>query len=110
MDVDMRSESPDALNKVVADFHAIVQEAVAEENAARSTKEGKVEAEVTLIGDRPSGETPVNSSIVQNATAVLKSFGLTPHYSISSTTRTSPSVSAFPPLRSAADRANERTP
>jgi acetylornithine deacetylase/succinyl-diaminopimelate desuccinylase-like protein len=85
MDVDMRSESPDALNKVVAEFQAIVQEAVAEENAARSTKEGKIEAEVKLIGDRPSGETPVNSSIVQSATGILKAFGLAPHYSISST-------------------------
>src|SRR4026209_2089039 len=36
MDVDMRSESPDALNNVVTEFQAIVQEAVAEENAARS--------------------------------------------------------------------------
>jgi len=85
MDVDMRSESPDALNTVVAQFQAIIQKAVAEENAARSTTEGKIEAEVTLIGDRPSGETPVNSPLVQSATAVVKTFGLTPHYSISST-------------------------
>jgi len=85
MDVDMRSESPDALNTVVAQFQAIIQKAVAEENAARSTTEGKIEAEVTLIGDRPSGETPVNSPLVQTATAVVKTFGLTPHYSISST-------------------------
>ena len=85
MDVDMRSESPDALNTLVADFQAVVREAVASENAARSTKEGKVEADVKLIGDRPSGETPVNSPLVQNATAVLKAFGLTPHYGISST-------------------------
>jgi len=85
MDVDMRSESPDALNKLVADFQAVVREAVAQENAARSTKEGKVEADVKLIGDRPSGETPVNSPLVQSATAVLKSFGLTPRYGISST-------------------------
>jgi len=49
MDVDMRSESPDALNKVVAEFQAIVRDAVAQENAARSTKEGKVEADVKLI-------------------------------------------------------------
>jgi tripeptide aminopeptidase len=85
MDVDMRSESPDALNKLVADFQAVVREAVAEENAARSTKEGKVEADVKLIGDRPSGETPVNSPLVQSATAVVKAFGLTPHFNISST-------------------------
>jgi tripeptide aminopeptidase len=85
MDVDMRSESPDALNKVVADFQALVREAVDEENTARSTKEGKIVADVKLIGDRPSGGTPANSPLVQSATAVLKAFGLTPHYSISST-------------------------
>jgi len=85
MDVDMRSESPDALNTLVADFQAVVREAVAQENAARSTKEGKIEAEVKLIGDRPSGETPINSPLVQSATAVVKAFGLTPRYSISST-------------------------
>ena len=85
MDVDMRSESPEALNKVVAEFRAIIREAVADENAARSTKEGKIDADVNLIGDRPSGETPVSSPLVQRATAVLKTFGLTPNYSISST-------------------------
>lgn len=85
MDVDMRSESPDALNHVVADFQALVREAVDEENTARSTKEGKIVADVKLIGDRPSGETPVTSPLVQSATAVVKTFGLTPHYSISST-------------------------
>ena len=85
MDMDMRSESPEALNKVVADFQAIVRDAVNEENAARSTKEGKLVADVKLIGDRPSGETPVSSPLVQNATGVLKAFGLTPHYGISST-------------------------
>ena len=85
MDVDMRSESPDALNKLVADFQAVVREAVVHENAARSTKEGKIEADVKLIGDRPSGETPVHSPLVQSATAVVKTFGLTPRYGISST-------------------------
>ena len=85
MDVDMRSESPDALNKLVAEFQNVIREAVADENAARSTKEGKVEAEVTLIGDRPSGETPVSSLLVQSADAVVKVFGLTPHHGISST-------------------------
>jgi acetylornithine deacetylase/succinyl-diaminopimelate desuccinylase-like protein len=85
MDVDMRSESPEALNTLVAEFQAIVRESVDEENATRSTKEGKVAADVKLIGDRPSGETPVSSPLVQQATAVLKTFGLTPNYSISST-------------------------
>jgi tripeptide aminopeptidase len=85
MDVDMRSESPAALNKVVAEFQATIRKAVADENAARSTKEGQIDADVKLIGDRPSGETPVNSPLVQSATAVLRTFGLTANYGISST-------------------------
>jgi len=85
MDVDMRSESPDALNKLVAEFQTIVREAVDDENTTRSTREGKVVADVKLIGDRPSGETAVSSPLVQSASAVLHAFGLTPSYSISST-------------------------
>jgi tripeptide aminopeptidase len=98
MDVDMRSESPDALNKLVAEFQGIVREAVAQENAARSTKEGKVEADVKLIGDRPSGETPVSSPLVQSTTAVVKAFGLTPNYSISSTDSNIPISLGLPAL------------
>jgi di/tripeptidase len=85
MDVDMRSESPDALNKLVAEFQNVVRDAVAEENKARSTKEGKIEAEVRLIGDRPSGETPLSSPLVQSADTVLKAFGVKPQHGISST-------------------------
>ena len=85
MDIDMRSESPDALNKLVADFKTVVLQAVAEENATRSTTQGKVDADIKLIGDRPSGETPVSSPLVQSATTVVKTFGLTAEYSISST-------------------------
>jgi tripeptide aminopeptidase len=98
MDVDMRSESPDALNTLVAEFQGIVREAVAQENAARSTKEGKVEADVKLIGDRPSGETPVSSPLVQSTTAVVKAFGLTPNYSISSTDSNIPISLGLPAL------------
>ena len=109
MDVDMRSESPDALNKLVAEFHAIVREAVKEENAARSTKEGKIEADVKLIGDRPSGETPVNAPLVQSATAVVKTFALTPQYSISSTDSNVPISLGIPAItigRGASERSH----
>jgi tripeptide aminopeptidase len=85
MDVDMRSESCAELKKVNEAFLAIVKQAVDEENGARSTREGKIEADPKLIGDRPCGETPASSPIVQTTTAVVKAFGLTPNYSISST-------------------------
>ena len=85
MDVDMRSESPGELNKLVTTFQTIIREAVDEENRTRSTAQGKVGADVKLIGDRPSGETAISSSLVQSTTAAVKAFGLTPTYGIGST-------------------------
>jgi tripeptide aminopeptidase len=85
MDVDLRSESCAELKKVNDAFLALLRQAVDEENAARSTREGKVDADPKLIGDRPCGETPLSSPIVQTATAVVKALGLTPRYGISST-------------------------
>jgi tripeptide aminopeptidase len=85
MDVDMRSESPGELNKLMTAFQAIIREAVDEENRTRSTAQGKVGADVKLIGDRPSGETAITSSLVQSTTATVKAFGLTPIYGIGST-------------------------
>jgi tripeptide aminopeptidase len=85
MDVDMRSESCAELKKLNESFLAIVKQAVDEENGARSTREGKVAADPKLIGDRPCGSTPTSAPIVQTTTAVVKAFGLTPTYSVSST-------------------------
>lgn len=85
MDVDMRSESPEELRKLVDAFQRVVREAVDEENKARSTTEGRIAADVKLIGDRPAGETPLSSSLVEITTAAVKAYGLKPTYSISST-------------------------
>lgn len=85
MVIDMRSTDCGELKKLDAQFLGVVREAVEEENAARSTREGKVSADPTLIGDRPCGETALTSPIVQTTSAVVKAFGLTPSYGISST-------------------------
>jgi len=85
MDIDMRSESPAELQQLDASFKALVTEAVAEENAARSTAKGTITAEVTLTGDRPSGQTASSQAIVQIASASVRAFGLTPRSTFSST-------------------------
>jgi len=85
MVVDMRSVDCGELKKVDAQFLALVREAVDEENAARSTREGKIAADPKLIGDRPCGETALDSPIVRMTTAVVQAFGLKPSYGISST-------------------------
>ena len=98
MDVDMRSESCAELKKVNESFLVIVKQAVDEENGARSTREGKIQADPKLIGDRPCGETPATSPIVQTATAVVKAFGLAPNYSISSTDSNVPMNMGIPAI------------
>lgn len=85
MDVDMRSEACAELKSLEELFLEIVNGAAIEENAVRSTREGKITADPKLIGDRPCGETPMNSPIVRTATAVVQAFGLKPNYGVSST-------------------------
>jgi tripeptide aminopeptidase len=85
MDVDMRSESPVELNKIVESFQGIIRQAVDEENQTRSTANGKIEADVKLIGDRPAGETSVSSPLVQTTAAAVKAFGMKPSYDVEST-------------------------
>jgi tripeptide aminopeptidase len=85
MDVDMRSESRDELNKIDAAFKALVTGAVNDENAARSTAKGKITVDVKLTGDRPSGQTPATSRLVEIASASVRHFGLAPSLTYSST-------------------------
>jgi tripeptide aminopeptidase len=85
MDVDMRSESCDELEKVDEAFLAILRNAVEAENGARSTREGRVSVDPQLIGDRPCGQTPHDSPLVRVVSSVVQAFGLKPSYGISST-------------------------
>jgi acetylornithine deacetylase/succinyl-diaminopimelate desuccinylase-like protein len=85
MVVDMRSVNCGELERVDEQFLTIVREAVDEENAARSTREGSITADPKLIGDRPCGATAMDAPIVQATTAAVTAFGLTPSYGISST-------------------------
>jgi acetylornithine deacetylase/succinyl-diaminopimelate desuccinylase-like protein len=78
LEVDMRSESREELEKLESRFKAIVEAAVANENTARSTRQGPVTAEVKLIGDRPTGATRRDSEIVQLAAASARAAGMAP--------------------------------
>lgn len=98
MVVDLRSVSCAELKKVNGAFLALVRQAADEENAARSTREGRVTADPTVIGDRPCGETPLDAPILQTATAVVKAFGLRPSYGISSTDSNVPMSLGIPAI------------
>ena len=85
MDVDLRSESCAELKKIDDAFLRIVREAADEENRTRSTREGRIEVDPKVIGERPCGATALDAPIVQSASAAVRAFGLTPGYTISST-------------------------
>ena len=85
MVVDMRSESRDELETLVEIFLDLVHEAVEEENVTRSISEGQIELEMTLVGDRPSGQTSESANIVKFAVAAFEAFGIRPTFRISST-------------------------
>lgn len=85
MDVDLRSESPEQLDKLAEAFVAQMRAAADDENLIRSTAQGRIEVTAKLTGERPSGTTSLNSPLVQIASAVVQKFGMTPTHSISST-------------------------
>jgi tripeptide aminopeptidase len=55
------------------------------ENKARSTREGRIQSDPQLIGDRPCGQTPHEAPLVRTVTSAVQAFGLKPSYGISST-------------------------
>ena len=85
MEIDLRSESAVELEKLTETMMGLLNQAVTEENKARSTRQGALTLDLKLVGDRPTGETPRDSRIVQTAAAAVRAAGLTPAFGISST-------------------------
>ncbi len=98
VEFDMRSEDPAELGKVETQFKTIVQASVDAENAARDTKEGKIVADLKLIGDRPAGSTPATAEIVRIATGIITAKGMTPKASFSSTDSNLPMSLGIPAI------------
>jgi len=78
MDVDLRSASGDELRRLDAFFRRAVGEAVDNENANSRKGDSSLQANLQVIGNRPSGETPPDAPIVEMASAATRSLGFTP--------------------------------
>jgi tripeptide aminopeptidase len=99
MEVDLRSQSAPELARLEREFLAGVEAAVAAENAARSTREGPVAAEVVPIGDRPAGHTAPGAAIVQLAVAAVAAHGYAPRQEYSSTDANIPMSLGIPAIK-----------
>jgi acetylornithine deacetylase/succinyl-diaminopimelate desuccinylase-like protein len=85
MDVDLRSAGAEELQRLDAFFRRAAREACDDENAGRRAGERPLELDMKLIGDRPSGETPVDSPIVRMAEEATRALGFSPRLDRSST-------------------------
>ena len=75
IEVDLRSESAPELLKLDAFFRRAVREATEDENVVRRAGDKPLELTVLLIGERPGGKTPTNSTLVQSALEATKAVG-----------------------------------
>ncbi len=98
MEVDLRSEAPGELDKLDAAFKSAIEQAVDDENRARSTSQGRIAVDVALTGERPSGQTSASSALVQTASAAVRATGLQPAYGWSSTDANLPMSLGIPAI------------
>ena len=83
--VDIRSVSSDEIAKLEAYLKRVVEIAAREENSLRSMSGTSLTYEFEQVGDRPSGETPVNSTLVRSAIDCSRALGIEPRLDCSST-------------------------
>jgi len=85
MEVDLRSAAERELQRLDAFFRRAMREAVDEENATRRVGDPPLNLKVDLIGERPTGETPADSTLVEVALEATRVLGITPRLDQSST-------------------------
>lgn len=85
MDVDLRSGSDTELRRLDSFFRRSLKQAAEEENASRRPGDPLLELKIDLIGERPSGETPSDSPLVELAVEATKTLGVEARLDQSST-------------------------
>ena len=97
MEVDMRSESPESLLGIERDFIDAMNRGLENENALR--REGPLlEVELDRIGDRPSGELPPSTPLIQRTLAATAEFDVTTTLERSSTNSNIPIALGIPAI------------
>ena len=74
MEVDMRSNDKDALQKLESQVIGLIKDAAAEENARWDAT--SITVDIKLVGDRPAGTQSLDSPMVQAAVLALQTVGM----------------------------------
>jgi acetylornithine deacetylase/succinyl-diaminopimelate desuccinylase-like protein len=98
MDVDLRSESAEELQRLDAFFRRALREAVDDENLLRKRTQDVLQLELNLIGNRPIGETSREERIVRMAEQATRAVGGNPRLDRSSTDSNLPISLGIPAL------------
>jgi tripeptide aminopeptidase len=85
MAVDLRSVSDQEIDRLERHLRRSVDVALREENARRVVSNTTLTCTFEMVGDRPSGETPVESDIVRAAMECSRQLGIEPRLDCSST-------------------------
>jgi len=85
MEVDLRSTADAELSRLDAFFRRAMKDAADEENAKRRAGDPELKLRVDLIGERPTGETPADSPLVELAVEATRTLGFEPRLDQSST-------------------------
>ncbi|HYP27171.1 MAG TPA: M20/M25/M40 family metallo-hydrolase [Blastocatellia bacterium] len=98
MTVDLRSVSNEEIEKLEAFLRKVVEIAVREENSQRAMSGTSLDYAFEQVGDRPSGETPIQSEIVQAAISCSRALGIEPRLDCSSTDSNIPISLSIPAI------------
>ncbi|MGQ0563129.1 MAG: M20/M25/M40 family metallo-hydrolase [Gemmatimonadota bacterium] len=97
-EVDLRSEGANVLADLEARVRRTIEAAIDQVNARRKRGTAALQLDIRVIGDRPSGETSVNSAIVRAARSATREFGETPELVASSTDANIPIALGIPAI------------
>jgi tripeptide aminopeptidase len=84
MEVDLRSAAESELQRLDAFFRRAMRDAADEENGSRRAGDA-LQLKLNLIGERPTGETPIDSPLVELALEATRLLGVEPRLDQSST-------------------------
>jgi tripeptide aminopeptidase len=98
MDVDLRSESADALRSLDRAFRATLDSALAEERARWPASSRPLELKIDTIGLRPAGMQPDSARVVRVALAAARALGKTSETGASSTDANVPIALGIPAI------------